>query len=101
MQIICNFAEKVALWGDHIKNYDKAAEHIVRISRIVGDLNKNLNRMEEYFFHIQERYNYFTTPKIIVLLSQKNKIELNESKDLLKRKINIEFIVIHLLNSYY
>ena len=57
--------------------------------------------MEEYFFHIQERYNYFATPKIIKLLSQKNKIELNESKDLLKRKINIEFIVIHLLNSNY
>ena len=101
MQIICNFAEKIALWEDHMENYDKSAEHNVRIRRIVRDFNANLNRMEEYFFHIQERYNYYATPKIKVLLSQKSKKELNESKNSLKIKINIEFIVIHLLNSNY
>ena len=101
MQIICNFAEKIALWEDHIKNYDKSAEHNVRIRRIVRDFKENFNRMEEYFFYMQERYNYFATPKIIKLLSQKNKKELNESKDLLKRKINIEFKPMNLLNSNY
>ena len=101
MQIICNFAEKIALWEDHISNYDKFAEHNVRIRRIVRDFKAILNRMEEYFFHIQEKYNYYATPKIKVLLSQKSRKELNESKDSLKRKINIEFIVIHLLNSNY
>ena len=55
--------------------------------------------MEENFFRIQERYNYYATPKIKALLSQKSKKELNESKDSLKIKINIEFIVIHLLDS--
>ena len=73
--IICKSSvtllKKIALWDDHIKNYDKSAEHNVRIRRIVGDFKENLNRMEEYFFHIQERYNYYATPKIIVLLSQK------------------------------
>ena len=43
--------------------------------------------MEEFFFHIQERYNYFATPKVLAFLSQKNIKELNEAKDLLKRKI--------------
>ena len=57
--------------------------------------------MEEYFFHIQERYNYYATPKIKALLNQKSKKELNESKNSLKIKINIEFIVIHLFNSNY
>ena len=59
--------------------------------------------MEENFFRIQERYNYYATPNIKVLLSQKSKKELNESKDSLKIKIKIkiEFIVIHLLNSNY
>ena len=93
--------KKIALWEDHIINYDKSAEHNVRIRRIVRDFKANLNSMEEYFFHIQERYNYYATPKIKVLLSQKSRKELNESKDSLKIKINIEFIVIHLLNSNY
>ena len=101
MQIICNFAEKIALWEDHIANYDTSADHIVRISRIVRDFRTNLNKMEENYFRIQERYNYYATPKIKVLLNQKSRKALNESKDSLKIKINIEFIVIHLLNFNY
>ena len=101
MKIIYNFAERIALWEDHIKSNDKLNEQVVKISRIIRNFKENLRRMEEHFFHIQERYNYFATPKIKVLLSQKSKKELNESKDLLKRKINIEFIVMYLLNSNY
>ena len=48
--------------------------------------------MEEYFFHIQEKYNYYATPKIKALLSQKSKKELNESKHSLKWKINIKYL---------
>ena len=87
MQILCNFNEQTALWDGHVKSYDQSDRNIVRIRRIVRDFKENLNRMEEYFFHIQERYNYFATPKILAFLSQKNIKELSESKDLLKRKI--------------
>ena len=87
LQILCNFNDKTALWEGHIKSENKSDRNIVKIKRIIEDFEDNLNRMEEYFFHIQERYNYFATPKILAFLSQKNIKELDESKDLLKRKI--------------
>ena len=87
MQILCNFNDKTALWEGHIKSENKSDRNFFKIRRIVRDFKDSLNRMEEFFFHIQERYNYFATPKVLAFLNQKNIKELNEAKDLLKRKI--------------
>ena len=87
MQIIYNFAEKIALWENHIKAYDQYDRKIIRTVAIVRDFAGCLNKMEEYFFYIQERCIYLTSPNISVFISPKNRRKLWQAKDLLWGKI--------------
>ena len=93
--------KKMAFWGKHIKDYKRLDGQIVKIRRIFRDFKEFLEEKEKNFFYIQERYNYLATPKLSAFLSQNDKIKLNESKDLLRKK-NIDHIILnHLLNSNY
>ena len=87
LQTICNFAEGIALWDVHINAYDQYDRKTVRIRRIVRDFTRCLNKMKEYFFYIQERCIYLTSPKVSIFLSAKNRRKLWQSKDLILEKI--------------
>ena len=59
---------------------------MVKVKRIIRDFKLKLEKMENYFIYIQERYNFFEDPNTDFNLNSKNEKELKEMKESLDTK---------------
>ena len=60
---------------------------MIRVKRIFSDFKIKIEKMENYFMYIQERYNFFEDPNTDFNLNSKNEKELKEIKESLDTKI--------------
>ena len=73
----------------HSKIIDSPDEQVIRIKTILKDFKDRFIKIEKNIAYFQERYHYFETPNVASQLSEKNKKELSDTKDVFLKLINV------------
>ena len=78
---------KQATENKHSKIIDSPDEQVIRIKTILKDFKDRFIKIEKNIAYFQERYHYFETPNVASQLSEKNKKELSDTKDVFLKLI--------------